>query len=125
MYNVDYFIDFFTKIPEENIVGLHLRGEKKCVNGWLGVEHIHEPNEASAALQKVFEGLSITSNGRSWSYSKGEKVEDELTDFPGYSFKAAHINNGYANEYPQPTPKQRILAALQDIKKQQESLVAA
>lgn len=34
--------------------------------------------------------------------------------------RAALINDGESNEYKQPSPKQRILAALYDIKKMQE-----
>ena len=57
-----------------------------------------------------------------------EKFFVELTPFNTFNFsymsywwyKTAAINDGRTKEYQQPTPKQRILAALYDIKKMED-----
>jgi hypothetical protein len=114
-YDVDYFINKFQAIPEDKWIRLRLYHEDTgacCANGHCGVRaegHITEeyPEEAKE-LQKVLAPLPV-------HYTNGDPIEDA----GNYSKKAAYINNGIAKEYIQETPKQRILAALYDIKKMQ------
>jgi len=122
-YDVDYFISKFQAIPEEGycIGELDDTYGAHCANGWCGVtyEALHNANfnEETKALQKIFSILELTK-----TYDpvclKAENTWEEW----GYSIKAADINNGETKEYQQPTPKQRILAALYDIKAQQQAL---
>jgi hypothetical protein len=117
-YNVDYFIKKFEAIPEEKWATQDFsNGDRHCANGHCGVywhgASINQTPE-SRSLQKVLSPLTVT-NGL-------ELVKDGRYEIfgPEYSLKAAIINNGDANEYQRPTPKQRILAALYDIKKAQQ-----
>lgn len=114
-YTVDYFIDKFSSIPDSLFVvdRLHDGDGGKCVNGWCGVMDCQKPTIESSALQKVMSILKIT-----W-FGHGDTTIDSIWDYEDYSIMAVYINNGWTNEYPQPTPKQRILAALYDIKKMQ------
>lgn len=91
VYNVDYFIKKFEAIPEEKIINYELNDTKgnHCANGWCMINLNGEVN----ALGFLFTGRRK------------------------YSTKVASINNGNDRRYQQPTPKQRILAALWDIKK--------
>lgn len=115
MYTVDYFITKFEAIPEEQYCeGVFRSGNACCANGHCGVEYlIHDEScltAESIGLQKVFSVLQI--------HEKGRLIEDGFGGL--YSDKAAFINNGLCDEYRQSTPKQRILAALYDIKKIQQ-----
>lgn len=115
MYTVDYFINKFEAIPENLWATDMLYDDdgKKCANGWCGVMDCRKPTIESAALQKVMSVLNIT-----W-FDHGNTPIDSNWDYNGYSVMAVSVNNGWTNEYQQPTPKQRILAALYDIKKMQ------
>lgn len=92
MYTVDYFIRKFEAIPEE----------RWCVY------------------------VTDDGNGRHCAYGHclhNDAVTPEsmaLIELFPLNENAAVINNGHSPRYPQPTPKQRILAALHDIKKMQE-----
>lgn len=95
MYDVNYFIKKFEAIPEENIIAnVYGTMERGCAMGLCqrnGKEHL--------ALYDLFnENIGHT---------------DDVTS-------AVTVNNGNHPCYQQPTPKQRILAALNDIKKMQE-----
>lgn len=114
MYDVNYFIRKFTNTRDDKwcIGRLHNQYGESCANGWCGVRFLGRPvevhtTEESIALQQVMAPLS----------SKKLHVFDVL---PDYSSIAAHINNGTDPRYRQPTPKERILAALYDIKRMQE-----
>lgn len=108
------FITFFSGIPEgrwctgaaEDKFGRH------CANGLCGVPQAEDwygrMPEKAKRLQKVFAILS--------SFQDDE-------DYPEYSYIAQQINNSSSIRYPQPTPKQRILAALTDIKNILESRI--
>jgi len=110
-YTADYFIGKFQSIPDNFLVkGVFsdsLGGH--CANGWCGASGMFNPylTDESRGLQRVFSSLQTAANGDS-------------EDYPDYSNIAANINNGHDDRYQQPTPKQRILAALYDIKKMQE-----
>jgi hypothetical protein len=112
-YNVDYFINFFKAIPEDKWCINFFEDEygRRCANGHLGAGRsilysILKATEGTAAIAALFRPLHVTCNGRS-------PIVDSRTD---YSDKLAEINNGNSAEYQQPTPKQRVLAALRDVK---------
>jgi hypothetical protein len=119
--NAQYFINKFEAIPEDWWTVGHLFDTygNCCANGLCGVRRtwVDGVNTISltregAALHQVFLGLPIT-----------PKEGVDLTDYhdrSGYSGTAAAINNGYAAEYQQATPKQRILAALRDIQTREQ-----
>lgn len=103
-YNVDYFIKMFSAIPE-NLwcirTTLNDKGQR-CAYG----------HTRQMGVVNEFENLDI-------------KYRDRLKlTWIGNAYKQqtvfADINNGYYAEYQQLTPKQRILAALHDIKKMED-----
>lgn len=110
IYNVDHFINKFRAIPEEMwCTSDFITGSgSKCANGHCGIRSIIDFNNESMALQKVFSPLMVTGMGVL------------INDYANYSLKAAYINNGNTDQYQQPTPKQRILQALYDIKAMQD-----
>ena len=94
MYNVDYFIKKFEAIPEENwTVGVYEDGDKCCAMGHCGIR----------------DDFSVPD-----TYESRELFR---LIFSNYSCHVTNINDGEIEGYQQPTPKQRILAALYDIKK--------
>lgn len=111
-YDVDYFIKKFEKIPEELIVpGVFDDGKGgHCANGWCGAQ---DSRPEGKALQKIFSPLALH-----YKYTVFSTII-VVVDVDAYSNKAAAVNNGSTLEYQQPTPKQRILAALYDIKAMQ------
>src|SRR5688572_23992979 len=92
-YDVDYFIAKFEAIPDDQwAVGkFEDGGGRKCAMGHCGKINGFLDTPESAAVYSLF--------------------IDEL------HFGVVSVNDGCIGEYPQHTPKQRILAALQDIKK--------
>lgn len=101
IYDVNYFIDKFSKIPE-NLWCINSRDDghgRRCAHGWCDINNYGDEmfTKEELALHQVFKPLC---NGGGCAY----------------------INNGGDKRYPQPTPKQRILAALYDIKKMQEPI---
>jgi hypothetical protein len=98
MYDVDYFIYKFEKIPEEL---------------WC-MDEYHNSLGQSCAL-----GHCGYSNENACN-SENEQTESLLTMFLDYlSVGVVSANDGESYKYKQPTPKQRILAALYDIKSMQ------
>lgn len=109
MYDVDYFIKKFQAIPEKfwndyTQTGYSDDRVTHCAFGhcqtsgqWPGNEDGSITPEGQA-LCEIFNSVGMVVGSGKWITS---------------------INNGNVNEYPQPTPKQRILAALHDIKKMQ------
>lgn len=126
-YDVNYFIEKFSKIDEKNFITKNFnRGSAYCANGHCGVNENNcisnetLPEEAKA-LQKVFSKLkvNILDTLDIFPIYRGVLVIDGVTMpsfIKNYSTIAALINNGLISQYQQPTPKQRILAALYDIK---------
>lgn len=109
IYDVNYFIRKFEAMPESLwCAGSFNRDSQKCVyghcgiNGGVGVWDVAEARELFGLL-KTLRVTSLTMKFCSEEYRI-----------------VAGINDGDAKEYQQPTPKQRILAALYDIKKLQE-----
>ena len=89
-YNIDYFINKFKAIPED----------RWCVRA------LHD-NGRACALGHCLE--------------VGHIFSQECSEFIRvFGVGAPSVNNGYDQRYQQPTPKQRILAALYDIKKLQQ-----
>ncbi len=109
-FTVDYFITKFTNTRDDKWVinTLHNSNQKSCANGWCGVsvkEDTFYVTDESIALAHLLKPLATG------------KVKDNSND---YSNIAAGINNGDHPKYQQPHPKQRILAALHDIKRLQQ-----
>jgi len=108
IYNLDYFIDKFEKIPEEMwCIGTPERDGKRCAAGFCGFVFGTGERGASAellSLHFLLSTLKLTTPDSTRSYS-----------IPFFN-TVTMINDGYIFEYPQPTPKQRILAALYDLK---------
>lgn len=101
-YNVDYFIKKFEAIPEDQWTTGERHGSNgtHCAHGWCDLNELSMPylntySNEEKSLVKVFTPIM-----------KGTGC--------------AKINNGFHPNYQQPTPKQRILAALYDIKKMQQ-----
>lgn len=111
IYDVDYFIKKFESIPEDKWRTHMLEDERgrKCANGLCGVTSELSCTIESLSLKEVFSCLRLTR-------TSGCRMDEDFND---YSVKVEYINDGITNEYQQPTPKQRILAALYDIKKMQ------
>ncbi len=114
MYTVDYFIDKFEKIPEKDwTIGIQQNGYgQRCafghcmpielkINGNMSCTGFGDDTEEGIALIRVFRPIK----SQDWT-------------------SVALVNNGEHLLYRQPTPKQRILAALYDIKKMQEVVSA-
>lgn len=99
MYTVDYFIKKFEAIPERlwAVGDIGKEGSPRCALGHCRPE-VSELQDERCGLINLIHLLY------------GENIPCSLID----------INNGYDPRYPQPTPKQRILAALYDIKKLQQ-----
>lgn len=108
MYTVDYFINKFEAIPESRwTTNFFDQDDKYCANGHCGMRESElEKTREALALAELLKPLKRST----WSRYGGDPIY-EVT---------ANINDGETAEYPQPTPKQRILAALYDIKAMRE-----
>lgn len=105
MYTVDYFIQKFEAIPEDLFcIGRRSIDEQRCVLGWCYPSKEDALRSQEEMFFKSDEDISLT---------------DLILTINGRC-RPAGINNGIYPEYQQPTPKQRILAALYDIKKMQQ-----
>ena len=115
-YDVNYFIKKFEAIPEGKWLvrsqgnnGNHCAvGHCKNVMGQYGnsgmmIEDQFSYSPEAVALAKLFYDA---------------KIVGVTFDYLGWN--VADVNNGDHPDYQQPTPKQRILAALYDIKNMQE-----
>lgn len=105
IYDVNYFIAKFEAIPEKEIGYSQDTG---CAYGQCS------PNRMRGHLTQ--EGIALTNLMQS---IKGLTPIINATWTP-YESTPARINNGDVAQYQQPTPKQRILAALYDIKAMQQ-----
>lgn len=97
---IDELINFFRSKPEENYLIRQYRcSEKGCAFGLLrDTPHLHMGLiELEEQYKHLFSPLG-----------------------PNDIYYFMKINNGEDEKYQQPTPKQRILAALYDIKKMQQ-----
>lgn len=112
-YTVDYFIQKFEAIPEgEWCTREFISGNKRCARGHCYI---------SLKTHTEIRHYSETSHPIAAEDSALLKLFNSIGE------SAATVNNGdYFGDdgkYNQPTPKQRILAALYDIKKMQEPKV--
>jgi hypothetical protein len=95
-YTVDYFIAKFKAIPEEKwCVEAYKDDSGRCCA--LGHCMAEDTPEVEASFESIY-GL-----------------------FTRIFAGPTTVNDGRDPRYPQPTPKQRILAALRDIKAKQEA----
>lgn len=103
IYNVDYFIKKFESIPENKwcIKSLQNSDGSRCALGHCHPAGKVDPNFVTEETMALICDIGI-----------------QLIKM-GYS-GIVDINNGDCPHYQQPTPKQRILAALYDIKAQQQ-----
>lgn len=89
-YNIDFFINKFEAIPENLwCTGLYSHGEKRCAIGHCG------GNSSVNSMEADF---------------LNDMVRINLNLF------IANVNDGQCEQYLQPTAKQRVLAALYDLK---------
>jgi hypothetical protein len=116
-YTVDYFIQKFSLIPEyrfaigQFVEKKFLKKTKYCAQGLClpraTTDKMWRQNKGAGMFEmKVgaeLIGLIVLFGGRGFSTLKASE-------------KIATINNGSDGRYQQPTPKQRILAALYDIR---------
>lgn len=107
-YNVDYFIKKFEAIPEalwNNFSQYDSETNTFCAFGHCRTRILHCGNTDGA---DSMEGRSLIEmfNSAGFDVHSGNWITD--------------VNNGRSFNYQQPTPKQRILAALYDIKKMQQ-----
>lgn len=118
IYDVDYFIQKFEAIPEHSIITCNIGSRwGKCANGHCGVGVDYKGTNESAALEALLSQLSLHWTMNSKSLSAGMPIKCRPAR---YSYTAEVINDALTQEYGQPTPKQRILASLRDVKKLQE-----
>lgn len=87
-----YFIDKYAIIPENiwltGVYQITIDGTKHCCAlGWLGVDMGQHGGEEEEALRRIIQG------------------------------PVSQVNDGKHPDYQQPTPKARILAALEDARK--------
>lgn len=109
MYTVDYFIKKFEEIPEENwVIGEFRNDNGCCAQGHCGMNsfnanHVWDNHDVSNTPTHLHEAHALF-----WMFKSILCIG------------VADVNNFESEEYPQPTPKQRVLAALCDIKKLQQ-----
>jgi len=94
-YDINYFINKFEAIPEDQWGTRYynktiLGHTKYCVLGHCGLRHDKDPSH--------------------------EIIQEYDALYSLLRFGIVKINDGHNPDYQQPTPKQRILAALYDIK---------
>lgn len=96
IYNVDYFIKKFEAIPEDRwTTGMYEdEGGAKCALGHCNFHITGQGQEGNDLYTMV-------------------TVHGNLNEF-----SVLCVNDGLCEKYQQPTPKQRVLALLHDIKKE-------
>lgn len=94
-YDASYFIAKFEAIPEE----------KWCTDGFT--------NDAGQCCAAGHCGLR---NDSDWTPGMEAYALDQIFD----DLDVVSVNDGKDSRYPQPTPKQRILAALRDIQAKEQ-----
>lgn len=109
-YTVQFFIDKFEKIPGNKwTTNTYTQGDKHCAGGHCGMRFADDINHMAEAKALV------------------EVLRPSKAEHPYYSTDfhniVAALNDGVHSRYKQPTPKQRILAALYDIKAMQQPAI--
>ena len=91
-YTVDYFIKKFKKIPAKKwTTARFVKDGKRCALGHCGIDNFTIRNQEANTLMLLFDSQLLT--------------------------QVSTINDMQSDQYKQKTPKKRILAALEDIKK--------
>lgn len=101
IYNVDYFIAKYTAIPEE-LWTVDTREDgfgRRCAHGHCAPTNVNAYQSCNTPEEVALRALS--------------DLQDDDCFF-------VNVNNGRHRKYKQSTPKQRILAALYDIKAKQQ-----
>jgi hypothetical protein len=119
-YDATYFIKKFEAIPEElwtmGIFGED--GQPHCAQGHCGVRNWDSRGWTSEA--RALNGLlSLLSSPVKRRVATNMRRFNQAwyTQYLEFTYGwAADINNGHHPGYPQPTPKQRVLAALYDVR---------
>lgn len=107
-YDYDYFLNKFSAIPDEQwCTGAYVlhgdQGRLHCALGHCGVRDAEFWTDEGMALVALF--------------------GDDL--YSGMRITAINDNIGYGKRYKQPTPKQRILTALRNLKARAEAALDA
>lgn len=118
-YTVDYFISKFSDIPEHlwNVGHVSKSDGTHCAIGHCDRLYYRDRNKSEIeSLIDIFQpmpSVKIICKTSYNHYDIGSIIRDGMS-------KIAAINNGETEQYQQSTPKERILAALNDIKKMQQ-----
>lgn len=97
--NVDYFIAKFEEIPDELWgTGAYQSGTRRCVLGHCGYRLSQDSPGPRTLLISTPEGAALNEH------------------FCYHGLTTTGVNDGLDPRYRQPTPRARILAALRDIK---------
>lgn len=92
-YDASYFIAKFEAIPEDRWCrGMFIKGNQCCAYGHAGKKGSYDDTPESIALRRI----------------------DDTKDPIGSGLVG--VNDGISERYPQPAPKQRVLAWLRDAK---------
>jgi hypothetical protein len=100
MYTVDYFLNKFSAIPEDR---------------WYIGDFSNEDKNKFCAL-----GLCGCDGGKRIFTGEASALYDLFKVLHKSPFMVGRVNDGIDPNYQQPTAKQRIIAALYDIKKMQQ-----
>jgi hypothetical protein len=101
--DIDFFINFFEGLPDEQwLVGARHRGSRRSAEGFLA----NTDRPAWYALTELASKMVVHF---SVDPDKGQQVKSSLQIIDA-------INDGETIEYQQATPKERVLAALRDLK---------
>lgn len=114
-YTVDYFLKKFEEIPEENMIRWEQTDEegRHCAYGWCMLpEKINLTVAGEGDGHTTEEGKSLTK-----LFNQLKNCTHMHWGTIGRKLSPALVNNGVILEYRQKTPKKRVLAALQDIKR--------
>lgn len=103
---INFFIEMFSAIPEEK---------------WIEHEYINSNHCACALGHCILYDRETLAN--ELIYSNSSPTAQRLRDlFRRYNCTPNDVNDGFDRDFQQPTPKQRVLAALEHFKKIELSL---
>jgi hypothetical protein len=111
MYTIQYFIDKFSAIPEDQ---------------WCSRTQINASGQRCAYGHCAPAGLTLLNFSNGAHFPEGAAFAQlDKTYFPCEYFQFADINNGEDLRFQQPTEKERVLAALQWCKEQEAQALIA
>lgn len=125
MYTVDYFIQKFSAIPSNKIIPFNQSDGfgNHCAWGWCGEVSDDESYTGDTSIEGKELETIFKKSGLVLNLTEKHPLYGQVNMGHHVAFVPA-INNGWTIEYQQPTPKQRILASLYDIKAMQEKEAA-